>query len=364
MAWIGAAIGGAASLFGASRQAGAAEDAARAQERAAQAQIEYNRESRDLARSDVAPYREAGYTALDALMSMTGLPRSQGYRDATSPPAADPAATPPGPIPGRGVETPPPTWDGNTPGRPSQYGDYVWADLGDGVEGWRYDRWALPQSAQPEVTEVPPIAAYRGAHAAGGNRYNVSEIGPENVYSGGRAVRYARPRTIGMNQGGYVQPNENPGGDESYRFQTDPGYNFRFNEGMRGLERGAAARGGLLSGGFGRAAIRYGQDYASNEYTNVYNRISNIAGMGTVPQQLTANAAMNYGNQAGMGALYGGYANASGQMAQGNIWGNAINGIGQDLAGIDWGGLLNRGQTGNQNVMGTAADPWSLDMGG
>ena len=36
---------------------------------------------------------------------------------------------------------------------------------------------------------------------------------------------------------------ENPGGVEGgYTFTADPGYNFRFNEGMRAIERGASAR--------------------------------------------------------------------------------------------------------------------------
>jgi len=32
------------------------------------------------------------------------------------------------------------------------------------------------------------------------------------------------------------------------QFQADPGYSFRMSEGMKALERSAAARGGLLSG--------------------------------------------------------------------------------------------------------------------
>lgn len=54
--------------------------------------------------------------------------------------------------------------------------------------------------------------------------------------------------------------------------QDDPGYQFRLNEGLKALERSAAARGGLQSGGTLKAIARYGQDYASNEYQNAYNR--------------------------------------------------------------------------------------------
>jgi hypothetical protein len=56
---------------------------------------------------------------------------------------------------------------------------------------------------------------------------------------------------------------------------NDPGYKFRFNEGVKGLEHGAAARGNLLGGAQAKALTRFGQDYASNEYGSVYNRAMN-----------------------------------------------------------------------------------------
>lgn len=56
------------------------------------------------------------------------------------------------------------------------------------------------------------------------------------------------------------------------QFQVDPGYAFRMSEGMKGLERSAAARGGLLSGAALKGIQRYGQDLASQEYQNAFNR--------------------------------------------------------------------------------------------
>jgi hypothetical protein len=53
---------------------------------------------------------------------------------------------------------------------------------------------------------------------------------------------------------------------------NDPGYAFRLQQGEQALERGAAASGGAFSGGTLKALAQYGQDYASNEYSNVYNR--------------------------------------------------------------------------------------------
>lgn len=52
----------------------------------------------------------------------------------------------------------------------------------------------------------------------------------------------------------------------------DPGYQFRLTEGQKALESSAAKRGGLLSGGTGKALQRYGQDLASQEYEKAYSR--------------------------------------------------------------------------------------------
>mgnify|MGYP001609989427 CR=1 FL=1 len=86
-------------------------------------------------------------------------------------------------------------------------------------------------------------------------------------------------------------------------FLADPGYNFRLSEGEKAINRAAAARGSWDSGATGRALTRYGQDYASGEYANAYNRfgqdqanefnrLSGIAGTGqTTAQQVGAMGA-------------------------------------------------------------------------
>jgi hypothetical protein len=55
-------------------------------------------------------------------------------------------------------------------------------------------------------------------------------------------------------------------------FEADPGYGFRMSEGMKALERSSAARGGLLSGTTMKGIQRFGQDLASQEYQNAFNR--------------------------------------------------------------------------------------------
>jgi len=56
------------------------------------------------------------------------------------------------------------------------------------------------------------------------------------------------------------------------QFEADPGYQFRMSEGMKALERSAAARGILQSGGTLKDITRFGQDYASQEYQNAFQR--------------------------------------------------------------------------------------------
>ena len=56
------------------------------------------------------------------------------------------------------------------------------------------------------------------------------------------------------------------------QFQADPGYQFRMSEGLKALERSAAARGLLQSGGTLKDITRFGQDVASQEYQNAFQR--------------------------------------------------------------------------------------------
>ena len=113
------------------------------------------------------------------------------------------------------------------------------------------------------------------------------------------------------------------------QFQQDPGYAFRLKEGQQALDRQAAARGGLISGGALKAAQRYGQEMGSQEYTNAFNRyqaerqarlgpLQSLTGMGqTTAQQIGAagsNMAGNVGNAIGSAAA----ARASGYVGGAN----------------------------------------------
>jgi hypothetical protein len=129
-------------------------------------------------------------------------------------------------------------------------------------------------------------------------------------------------------------------------FQADPGYAFRLGEGQKALDRSAAARGGLISGGALKAATRYGQDMGSQEYQNAYNRyqtnrtnqlqpLGNLMSMGQSAASNQGAAAGNYGNaganlitgagNATAGGIIGaGNATAAGQMGMANSFANAL----------------------------------------
>ena len=135
------------------------------------------------------------------------------------------------------------------------------------------------------------------------------------------------------------------------QFKQDPGYAFRMSEGMKALENSAAARGGLLSGATMKGIQRYGQDMASQEYMNAFNRyqverqarlnpLQSLAGVG----QTTANALAAGGqgfagnvNQLAMTNMtnQGNLALTSGNIraSQYNTAGRAID----EALGTDWG---------------------------
>jgi len=130
-------------------------------------------------------------------------------------------------------------------------------------------------------------------------------------------------------------------------YEADPGYAFRLQEGLKGLDRQAAARGGLISGAALKAASDFAGKQASAEYQNAYNRYNQNRGlrydMLTGQQGVGANAvnalggaARNYATQGGANITGAGQARASGYVNAANAQNAMIGGltdIGSQLAG-------------------------------
>lgn len=120
-------------------------------------------------------------------------------------------------------------------------------------------------------------------------------------------------------------------------FQKDPGYEFRLAEGEKGINRSMAGRGSFDSGSALKALQRFGQDYASNEFgnaynryntnqTNQYNRLAGLAGSGQQAATTLGNQGTQYGQYVGNNITANANAQGAAQIAGANSWGNALSG--------------------------------------
>ena len=146
------------------------------------------------------------------------------------------------------------------------------------------------------------------------------------------------------------------------QFQADPGYAFRQAEGMKALERSAAARGGLLSGGTLKGIQRFGQDLASQEYGNAFNRyqieraarlnpLQSLMGSGQSAANTMTSAAGQFGQNQAANTYNAAQARASGYVGSANALGGALGSIGQAAASYP----LLQAQTNYMNSLAGAA---------
>ena len=143
------------------------------------------------------------------------------------------------------------------------------------------------------------------------------------------------------------------------QFEQDPGYAFRQSEGMKALERSASARGNLLSGGTLKGIQRFGQDLASQEYGNAFNRyqiersarlnpLQSLMGSGqSATNVMTGNIGQSSQNEQA-NIMNAGQARASGYVGQANALGGALSSIGQAAASFP----LMQAQTNYFNSLG------------
>jgi hypothetical protein len=157
-----------------------------------------------------------------------------------------------------------------------------------------------------------------------------------------RNIQLQEPfRQAGVNALAKLEPlasNYTPFGMD--QFQADPGYAFRMSEGMKGLERSAAARGGLLSGSTLKGIQRFGQDLGSQEYQNAFKRYQIEREARLAPLQSLAGVGQTSANT--MGQTNTGFANTVGGLygQQGMNTGNAMMAAGQARASA-YGGAFN-----------------------
>lgn len=132
------------------------------------------------------------------------------------------------------------------------------------------------------------------------------------------------------------------------QFRADPGYAFRMSEGMKGLERSAAARGGLLSGGTLKGIQRFGQDMASQEYQNAFNRygiererrlnpLQSLAGVGQTTSQQLGAAGTQFANTMGNIGINNAMIQGNAGMSRASTYGDSINQLSRLYGGSNYG---------------------------
>ena len=117
-------------------------------------------------------------------------------------------------------------------------------------------------------------------------------------------------------------------------FKASPDYAWTLSEGMKGLDRSAASRGRLYSGGYGEDLTRYAQGAASTQYNNYYNKLADMAGVGSSTATQLGQLGQNYANQYSQNKYNLANSRSSAYSAYGSAAKDGANSIAQIFGGF------------------------------
>jgi len=184
----------------------------------------------------------------------------------------------------------------------------------------------LMASSASKKASAAQVKASQDAQAAQDRRYEDQKALQEPFRQSGLTAQNEIMQLLGIggdkNAAGYGSLGKSFGTAD---FQQDPGYAFRQSEGLKALDRSAAARGNLLSGSTLKGVQRFGQDLASQEYQNAFNRYQTERAAKLNPLQSLMGAGQSAANVM-TGAA--GQARASGYIGSSNALTNALGQIG------------------------------------
>lgn len=270
---IGAVVG---SVVGGLAQGSAAKKAAKAQTAAANADIAFQTETRDLIRGDLNPYRQGGLNAFNAYQYEMGLGPAPMMGGAA--PQIETFTVPGAPVQGRGGNNTDSGWNRGI----GQQGG------GGGVRGMLAGMGGAAMS--------PATTRYR---------VNGQEFGTMD-----EAQAFA---------------NANMTGGTPYQgFQKSQDYLFGLNQGTSAVEASAAARGGLFSGAAMRDLNTFAQDYGSQRREQYLNRLGGLADTGLSAAQMSGNASTNAAAGVSNALAARGNAQAAGAIGVGNAFNQGI----------------------------------------
>lgn len=160
-----------------------------------------------------------------------------------------------------------------------------------------------------------------------------------------------------------------PGGALAERFAfdgrdlaNDPGYQFQLQQGQQALERSAAARGAITSGGTLRSLSRFNQGLAATSFGDAFERarqtfdtnrqstaltlssLQNMAGMGLTSAQSANQAEGAFGSQVSGNLIDAGGFEGAGRIRLGEFAGNAATRGAEFGASLGMQGATNAGQ--------------------
>lgn len=214
-----------------------------------------------------------------------------------------------------------------------------------------FDELLYGPSAAPAPSAFAPAAAAAQPYAfasyggpmieEGGEPYGAAGRFPRMMPQGYSNMQYGVPVFAGPSPAGTVAaPSPAPSAKSAFdRYLESTGYQFRFDEGMKGLNIGAGAHGMLESGARDKAAIRYGQGIASDEFARYMQLLDNqqrlgfggasaLAGVGqNMVSSITANN-NSASSAAANAALASGAANANMYSGIANAFGSALGSLG------------------------------------
>lgn len=178
----------------------------------------------------------------------------------------------------------------------------------------------LSGSSAAKKASREQVAATRAALAEEKRQFDVTQENLRPWLETGRAGLGRMRDLLGLEGGTALSPEQ--------VMEMDPGYEFRLGEGLKAGRNIAGARGMLNSGSTLKALTRFGQDYASNEFGNIYSRLAGVSGTGQ--QTGTTLGGLGAQNAGTIGNLLTGAANARGAAAisGANAWTNAFNRVG------------------------------------
>jgi hypothetical protein len=153
--------------------------------------------------------------------------------------------------------------------------------------------------------------------------------------------------TAAMGGGGYLDPSQQY---KPFTFnQSDPSYQWRLQQGANALTAQGAAMGNLGSGNLGTALVNYGQNAASQEYQNEFNRYQQglndwMAQRAASYNMLSGASNPNAPVQMGNFAMQSGV-NVGNTLQQGAANQMAGQGMNMQATGAAVGGLANLGKS-------------------